>query len=350
MISPVHDVPGADPLLLDSLNRLSINERSFLTQLPGQRLMGLQMGSYVKANTTTFEDWYIPGLTNSSSLTTTAWAVNTIYAVPFVAEHPYRLDAMAFIVTTGGTAGAKGRIGIYEAQKSGTGLYYPGALVKDCGDVDTTSTGVKSVSSLAIELTEGALYFAAYWAGTAAATIRSVPAAAMYPTLGFAATLPASPQAIYGASSTYSATAGLPGTYPSGATAASNTAPAIFLRFFAVSEKVKPLPVFFPATNGYTFRRARLVTADGTLNRTKKDYWFTVGLGIRVGSSVSIIDTFDSRKNSLQPGVPYTFCEQDRDLSPNDVVEVYVTRYGEPAEDLSHIFVQTDVLATGTGG
>lgn len=75
------------------------------------------------------------------SRTTFTLPVNRLFFVPFPIATERAIDRIAFEVTTGGTAGSVGRLGIY-ADDDGN----PGALLLDAGTVDTTSTGAKEIA------------------------------------------------------------------------------------------------------------------------------------------------------------------------------------------------------------
>ena len=329
----------------DQLNRQTFNERSFVTPLRGQTFQG----AYLKANTTTFESWYVPGLTNSTALSTSSPAVDILWAVPFVAESPYLLDGLAFNVTTVSGANGKARVGIYSAAMSGSGLFYPGSLLVDGGGYDVASaTGAKSTTSLATSLTLGALYFVVYQCGVAAPTIRVAPVAALSPSLGFSDTLPSTPQVGYQVASTYSTVTGLPSTYPTGATAVTTVMPAIFQRYSGVASSTRYYPVYSPFKDGFKFSRSRILSSLGTEISTSSDSYFTIESAIRAGASTSILDTFDSRSNVIQPGLPYFLTDGDFSILADEIVEVIVSQYGKPIQDLSDIVVQTDLLFGGS--
>ncbi len=333
----------------DQLNRPTFNERSFLTPLRGQTLQGLSMGSYVKANTTTFESWYVPGVVDSTVLTTVGLVVNTLRAIPFVAETPYILDGLGFNVTTVSGAGGKARVGIYDSAPSGSGLFYPRSRLVDGGEkaVDVGAVA-KTTTGLGIELKMGGLYFAVYQCGVAAPTVRGVPVAALSPSLGFDATLAASPQVGYQVASTYSSAAGLPALFPAGATAVTGTMPAVYLRFAATATSSRFYPVYSPSMDGFRFRRSKILCCLGTEVSASGDFYFTIASAIRSGGSASVIDTFDSRDDKIQPGVPYPLADGDLAVNADDIVEIQVSQYGKPLVDLSDLVVQTDLLYGGS--
>jgi hypothetical protein len=73
-----------------------------------------------------------------STLAVTAVAANNIYFAPHYFPPGSGVNRVGFEVTTAGAAGAKGRVGLF-ANTAGQ----PGALLIDCGEVTTDSTGIK---------------------------------------------------------------------------------------------------------------------------------------------------------------------------------------------------------------
>jgi len=158
-----------------------------------------------------------------TALTACAPAINTLWAIPFVAERKISLDTIAFNVTTAGGTGSKARVGIY----SDSGNLNPSTLLVDGLGVTTTTTGVKS-ATISVTLDPG-VYWLVYSAGTAAPTIRCLAAGSVVPVLGVGASLPTSPGAGWSVASTYGA---LPATFPTGASVflASSTIPGVFVQ------------------------------------------------------------------------------------------------------------------------
>lgn len=130
-------------------------------------------------------DWYpyhvgaAPGATeawtslavqsSTAALSTLAVALNTLYAVPLLARGR-SIDRMAWEVTTGGALGSVGRMGLYRS--IGARNLYPGALIVDGGEVDTTVVRVNR-HVISVPLLPDRLYWAVFLFGTAAATVRA---------------------------------------------------------------------------------------------------------------------------------------------------------------------------------
>ena len=92
-----------------------------------------------------FTTYYLPA-TSISSTTTSAIAANTLYFLPH--NLPGGLVDRIGIEVTSGSAGAA-RLGIY-ANENGA----PGALILDCGTVDTTGIAIVEATFTAIRLPE----------------------------------------------------------------------------------------------------------------------------------------------------------------------------------------------------
>ena len=121
----------------------------------------------------------IAGQINATAITTGAPAINQIHAVPMIFNQRFLVTSLGFYVTTGGSAGSKARVGIYD--NNGDANAYPRRLIYDGGEKATTTTGYKSTSSISIELEPGMLYWFAYFPGTAAPTIRCLPPGGVFP-------------------------------------------------------------------------------------------------------------------------------------------------------------------------
>ena len=86
--------------------------------------------------------------------TTPALGADTLYGIPIYVPRTMTFDRIAIHVTTGAVS-SNIRLGIH---KLGTNLY-PGVLVLDAGEVDSATTGVKTIT-ISQQLAKG-LYFVA---------------------------------------------------------------------------------------------------------------------------------------------------------------------------------------------
>lgn len=178
--------------------------------------------------TTRFERYHTAGI-YSSAATTTAFAIGTLVAVPFVSTRGGTLDRIAFAVTTGGGAGSKARVGIYDSVSDIDP--YPNTLVVDGGEYDSTVVGVKN-TVINVALTPNKLYFLVYLCGTAAPTVRATTTNVMEPIYGMDNAFAATVGTVISVAQAYGA---LPGTFPSGGTinSAAVVVPTVGLRFSA---------------------------------------------------------------------------------------------------------------------
>ncbi len=126
---------------------------------------------------------YIAGTVDAAALATATPVALTLYAMPFLA--PARggvLDELSFQLTTGAAAGAKARIGLYEAT-SDTNIY-PGRLAVGSAAIGVASgdgTGEK-VASVSASLRPGWLYWIAWICSAATANmVRSVSVNGCHP-------------------------------------------------------------------------------------------------------------------------------------------------------------------------
>jgi hypothetical protein len=334
--------------LLDALGRTGFLQRSFVTPIIGSQHTGFGVNNHVRSTTTTFESWYVAGQANGTAMTTANPAVNTLIAVPFVADTTFPVDRLAFEVTTVSGANGKARVGIYSAKVGTDGAFYPGLLLVQSAEADVSSGTGSESTTVSFRPTLGALYFAAYLCGTANPTIRTVPVGGLYPAMGLPAALGAAPQLAYTVSSTY-ASAGLPTTFPSGATAHTSAVPAISLRFSAPQDYERTYPARHFVEEGFSLQRAFVISSED-VSLTRSGPYFVIEARLREGESVTTLGTYDSRSNSLKPGTPfYLTGEQDvdTDLDAGATLEVYVLQTGQPSIDLSHLRIQWDCPYVG---
>lgn len=109
-------------------------------------------------------DWY-------STLSTASFSADSLQMIPFLHRTLAKVDAVAFEVTTAGSAGADGISGIYAMKHNGD----VGRLIVTGAEVAVDSTGIKLSTFTARRLPPGW-----YWLATvlnATATLRSISAA-----------------------------------------------------------------------------------------------------------------------------------------------------------------------------
>lgn len=173
------------------------------------------------------ERWYPAGAVGQSNgLGTSAFAINTLFAVPFVLSSTRTVDQIGFYVTTAGGASSVARCGIYDAVASTDP--YPNNLIFDGGEQVTTSTASKKTTINWSTGTPNALYFAVYSAGTSAPTIRSAQASSGISFYGWNADLSSAAGVYVSSATTYSA---LPSKFPHGGQVGAGQAPVIFLHY-----------------------------------------------------------------------------------------------------------------------
>lgn len=129
---------------------------------------------------------------------------------------------IAYRVQTIGTAGAAGRVGIYN--DSGDGTLYPTTLVVDGGGQDNTTTGVKS-ATISVVLSANTLYWFVYLGGTASAVINGWNTDFTWSPLGHQSF--GTKHHGWKVAQSYGA---LPSTFPATAGVVGNTCPAIGVR------------------------------------------------------------------------------------------------------------------------
>ena len=94
----------------------------------------------------------VAGVVTGAISDTASWAVyaDMIWAIPFMLGKGHQAAGLRLQVTTA-ASGGKIRLGIYD---DGGGIY-PGALIKDAGEIDAGSTGIKTLTFSAVDLAGG---------------------------------------------------------------------------------------------------------------------------------------------------------------------------------------------------
>lgn len=115
--------------------------------------------------------------------TTLALVANRLYGVPFFTPVARTITKIAIHVTTLGTS-ASARLGIYQDG----GAVYPTTLISDCGTVVMTSTGLKGITGLSINLSANTLYWLALVCNVVA-TISAITAGTGWQLLGYSTAL-----------------------------------------------------------------------------------------------------------------------------------------------------------------
>lgn len=166
---------------------------------------------YRQTGTSPLECWYNPTNITSVGATVTTFPIDKILAWAFISGSGNLVNKIAVNVTSLTTAGDKGRIGIYTSTSQAN--LYPDELIADSGELDFSTTGVKSVT-INKKLIPNQVYWAAYIGGGSTINLRTPG------TTGVNTLLGNSPSSFtvfnYGISATLSYAA-LPATFTSGA-------------------------------------------------------------------------------------------------------------------------------------
>ncbi len=178
--------------------------------------------SYTRRTGTTRERWYTVPTTCTAMTVSTALTANRIYAHPFIVPKTITLDCIAVNCTTL-IASGKLRLGIYSDNNG-----EPGSLILDAGEVNTSATGVKTLT-ISQQLTAG-LYWLVAASNSATHAFRVPAIASTISIFGVASTLPTGVGTHRYAAFTYGA---LPSTFPTPSEGTSLVYPAIFVRLSA---------------------------------------------------------------------------------------------------------------------
>ncbi len=168
----------------------------------------------------TQDRWYCAGKLNNAALSTGTPTANVLRAIPFIVPYNTTLDQIAINVTTLLTG--KQRLGIY----SDDGNCHPGSRLLDAGEVDTGTTGVKSIA-ISQAISAGTLLWIVV-VGNAATTLRTLPVTSAIDMMGYDNTLGTAGGVGWSVSYTY---ATLPATWPAGdSVITADPLPAVFVR------------------------------------------------------------------------------------------------------------------------
>lgn len=133
-----------------------------------------------------FGEIFYTGATSTANLSTSTPVVDRLSAIAFFSVRGATLGSIQFEVTSAAASGGLAKIGIYKAV--GDTNVFPSGLIFESGNIDVTSTGIKSIdlTGSGISLKENTLYWFAYMGGTAAATVRVAGGLTMFPMFGWA--------------------------------------------------------------------------------------------------------------------------------------------------------------------
>ena len=151
-------------------------------------------------------------MTSARVLGTTATTLNRMYALPFVTQHRRVLSSIAVNLTGAGAAGSNARLGLY--RNADDDNLYPGALRADFGEVDFSSSGVKTIGSLTQVLEANHCHWFVYHAEDVR-TVRALNYASgtgINTRTGYGPSLPTTGGIGWYAGSAYAS--GLPATFP----------------------------------------------------------------------------------------------------------------------------------------
>lgn len=176
-----------------------------------------------RAKGSTLNRYYSNELTNNTASTTASVVANTMYALPLIITKITTIDDVKLNVTTLGS-GSHVQAGIH----ADNGNIYGGALIADLGNVDTSTTGVKTFASgLPLTLMPG-LYWLTLIASATAPVLSGWTATQCYPILGTTSALTAAPALGWSVSQAYGA---MPNPFPAGgAVITAAPLPALFWR------------------------------------------------------------------------------------------------------------------------
>jgi hypothetical protein len=178
--------------------------------------------SYFRRTGATRERWYTRPLAHTAQTTSGALTSGRMYAIPFLVPKTITVDRIGINVTTLVASGLI-RLGIYNDSNG-----EPGSRLLDAGAVDTSTTGVKSVT-ISQQLVGGSLYWLVMLPNNSTNVVRAAAVAGILDVLGSDNTLPAAAITYLYVAQAYGALPASFGT-PTNGTGAS---PLVFVRLSA---------------------------------------------------------------------------------------------------------------------
>lgn len=286
----------------------------------------------------------VAGAANATALVGASVGTNSIKAVPFVWGSGFQIATVGCNVTTG-VATSKARVGVYDCVDDGAGNLEPGTLVAGSGELDCSTTGMKTTADLAAQMEPGRVYYAAFLAYTAAATVSTIPVAGMAPTLETnAAAFTTHLSVAYTAASS---SVGLPSAFPSGSVVQTGAPPAVLLTPAAVSSQVETIvrSGYSPYLGGLILRRVRL-TKSAALARTSANPSVKIRGLMANKRGVVEMGVFDSLLGGLDANSPRLIsanADLNIDVSAGSVFQAEITQRGWPKVSMRDATVLFDL-------
>lgn len=293
------------------------------------------------------EPLYVLNAVNQSAMTTATYAINVLRAVPFFAERGFRISRLGFSVVTG-VANAKAVLGIYDAI-DGEGLnLYPNRKLWNSVEFTPTASNATHEDAATLDLEVGKVYWAVYNCGTAAPTLRAVPATGSSSLIGTPAGLGAvTPSTYLSVASTYSST--LPTNFPTGGVVQSAVGPAIHAAIAKGSGVVASTrPLWSPDSDRWILRSAAFLSGSVKQSGTTSLNSLAVTLRLRNTGGATVIGSFDSRSQKALPGLAFPLMSStDLSVPKGTILEAHVEQRGWPLVTVADCALTWVVARTG---
>lgn len=165
---------------------ISFNNKPDNPALSEKKIDRKEHGYFLRPSSTTDERWFIAGQVTWISPTTLTGTLNdTVKLQPFIIESTTIIDKISVNMTVGGTAASSMRYAIYDSNDE-----LPNYLIFDSGDIDSVTTGIKTITFSPLTLKPGL-----YWMGwntnsvNGLLTLSALVPGGVFPILGLPSTI-----------------------------------------------------------------------------------------------------------------------------------------------------------------
>ena len=284
------------------------------------------------------------GAVDCTALVGASIGTNSIKVVPFIWNNAFPIITIG-CQTTAGVATSKARVGIYDCVDDLGGDFGPNNLIVGSDEFDCSASGEKTTANLTTQLEPGHVYYAAFLAYTAAATVYTIPVAGVNTILESNTGVPVTHMSV--AYTLASSSVGLPAVYPTGATAQSTAPPAVFLTPQRSSGPVSTIvrSGASPYLKGTVIRRVRL-TKNEPLPKVSANPSVKIRALMSNSRGAVEVGVFDNMLGGLDANNPRLISSNadiNIDVPAGSVLQAEITQRGWPKTPIRDATVLFDL-------